>query len=128
MATLPAICIGDVTERMPLVTGPELQLPSVWRVLLVLVFAGAVAFAVVLLLKRMKPWLSKQGIGISGPAGITVVAHRKLARSLNIYIVVAEDQRFIIVHSPQSTVISRVEPGAAEIKESVARAIGSPAE
>src|SRR5690348_4989090 len=106
-----AMVMGNVahaTERSPLVSGPDLQLPSIWRLLTVFIFIGALGYLATLLLKRIRPWLSSQGI-VSDSQPVKLISHRKLSRSLNVYVIDAENQRFMLVQSPQSTAVTRLD-------------------
>jgi hypothetical protein len=107
-ATSPGVALANAAEHTALVSGPDLPLPSIWRVLLVLLMAGAIAFAATALLKQLKPWLAKKGI-TTPASGIGVVSHRKLARGLDVYVIAIEQQHYMIVHSPHSTVVTRVD-------------------
>ena len=100
---------AQAAERLPLVTGPDLQLPSMWRVLLVFIFVGVLGYSATLLLKKLKPWLTERGIGVTDNASIKLISHRKLSRTLNVYIIETENKRFMLVHSPQSTATTRLD-------------------
>ncbi|MES1190158.1 MAG: hypothetical protein ABUS47_03650 [Steroidobacter sp.] len=115
MANLAMVEIANAANHAPLVTGPDLQMPSIWRVLFAFLLTGAAAFTVALLLRRLKPWLKANGV-VRSSSNILLVAHRKLERSLSVYVVDIEKQRFVITHSPHSTVVSRI--GTSETEQS----------
>jgi hypothetical protein len=102
----------DAVERTPLVQGPDLQLPGFGRVALVFLMMGAIALVTIAVLKRMKPWLLKRGLGAAVTSQIVVVSHRRLSRTLNIYLVDVEQQRFMIVQSSNTTTVSRMDSSA----------------
>jgi len=94
--------------QSPLVNGPDLQLPSIGRVLFAFILVGAIALVAIFALKRIKPWLLRRGIGAPVASEVALISHRKLSRTLNVYVVDAERQRFMIVQSPHSTVVTRL--------------------
>ena len=49
------------TDSQPLVSGPELGLPSMWRVLFGFILVVVVAVGAVALLRRLRPWVPLPG-------------------------------------------------------------------
>jgi len=109
LITSVGVEVVNAAEHAPLASGPELPVPSIWRVLLVFAFVGAIAFSASSVLRRFKPWLIQKGI--ASATAITVVSQRKLARGLDVYVISVEKERYMIVHSTHSTVVSRVTEG-----------------
>jgi hypothetical protein len=91
-------------ERVPLVSGPDLELPSFWRVMVGFVFAAGLAMALVLLLRKIKPWLPSSAL--TKNADIVAVSQRQLSRNLTVHIIEVENQRFMIVNSAHSTLLT----------------------
>jgi len=100
---------SDATDRTPLVTGPDLQFPGFGRVVFAFVMVGALAFVAVAILKKIRPWLLRRGLNATVASQISVVSHRRLSRTLNIYLVDVEQQRFMIVQSSSATTVTRID-------------------
>lgn len=88
-----------------LVSGPDLNFPSIWRVALVFLLVTVFAFVLAFLLRRMKPWLSARA-AIDHAPHIVTVAQRQLTRTLSVHVVEVEGRRFMIVDSARHAAIT----------------------
>lgn len=104
LLSLMAVTAATASDVSPLVSGPELGLPSVWRVLFGFVLVAAAAVGAALLLRRLKPWVPL-GSGGSG-AEVLLLSHRQLARNLHVHVIETQQQRFMVVSSQQQLVVT----------------------
>lgn len=99
-----AATAAAAAEVPPLVSGPELGLPSIWRVLLGFLLVAIAAVGAAALLRRLKPLVPL--VGGTSSADVLLLSHRQLARNLHVHVVETQQQRFLVVSSPQQLVVT----------------------